>query len=181
MDPRREHILVLFSICMVMKYVIVGILALQKVAIFEHNVQMMMITVYLMKKHWASSQRTCWKWQRYGGFLDCTLLGSSLEEVFPKQCQVNLSTFKYLCNLLGPVLGKRNTHLRDSILVKYRVAIILYHLRSGNTLIMIADLFELEESTTLKILKKCCKAIRILLKPLVFLKTYSSMDEKNCC
>ena len=51
MDPRREHIFVLLSICMVMKYVIVGILALQKVAIFEHNVQMMMIAVFLMEKH----------------------------------------------------------------------------------------------------------------------------------
>ena len=46
---------------MVMKYVIVGILALQKVAVFEHNVQMMMIAVFLMEKHWANSQKTCWK------------------------------------------------------------------------------------------------------------------------
>ena len=61
MDPRKEHVLVLLSICMVMKYVIVGILALQKVAIFEHNVQMMMIAVFLMEKRQASSQRTCWK------------------------------------------------------------------------------------------------------------------------
>ena len=61
MDPRRKHILVLLSICMVMKYVIVSILALQRVVIFEYNVQMMMIAVFLMEKHWASSQRTCWK------------------------------------------------------------------------------------------------------------------------
>ena len=54
----------------------------QKVVIFEHNVQIIMIVVFLMEKHRASSQRTCWKWQRYGGFLDCTLLGSSSEEVF---------------------------------------------------------------------------------------------------
>ena len=59
MDPRREQILVLLSICMVMKYVIMGILALQKVAIFEHNVQMMMIAVFLMEKRRASSQRIC--------------------------------------------------------------------------------------------------------------------------
>ena len=117
MDPKREHILVLLSICMVMKYVIVGILALQKVAIFEHNVQIMMIAVFLMKKHRASSQRTCWKWQHYEGFLNCTLLGSGSEEIFQKRCRVNLSTFKNLCNLLRSVLGKKNTHLRDSVLV----------------------------------------------------------------
>ena len=55
---------------MIMQYVIVGILALQKVAIFGYNIQMMMIVVFLMEKHWASSQRTCWKWQHYGGFLE---------------------------------------------------------------------------------------------------------------
>ena len=60
MYPIREHILVLLSICMVMKYVIVSILALQKVAIFEHNVQIM-IAIFLMEKYQASSQRTCWK------------------------------------------------------------------------------------------------------------------------
>ena len=51
MDPRREHILLLLSICMIMKYVIKGILALQKVAIFEHNIQMMLIAVFFVEKH----------------------------------------------------------------------------------------------------------------------------------
>ena len=100
--------------------------------------------------------------------MDCTLLGSCLEEVFRKRCRVNLSTFKYLCNLLGLVLEKKNTHLRDSISVECRVAIILYRLGSGNTLIMIADLFGLGESTTSIIVRECYEAIRILLKPLVF-------------
>ena len=157
MDPRREHILILLSICMVMKYIIVGILALQKVAIFEHNVQMMMIAVFLIEKHRASSQ-------------DCNLLRSSSEEVFQKRCWINLFTFKYLCNLLEPILEKKNTHLRDSILVEGRVAIALYCLGSGNTLIMIVDLFGLRESTTSKIMRECCEAIRILLKLLILKK-----------
>ena len=103
--------------------------------------------------------------------MDCILLGSGSEEVFRKQCRENLSTFKYLCNFLGPILGKKNTHLRDSILVECRVVIILYHLGSGNTLIRIADLFGLGESITSIIVKECCEAIRILLKPLVIKKT----------
>ena len=64
--------------------------------------------------------------------------------------------------------GKKNTRLRDSVLVECRVAITLYRLGSGNTLIMIADLFGLGESTTSIIVRECCEAIRILLKPLVF-------------
>ena len=51
-----------------------------------------------------------------------------------------------------------------------RVAITLYRLGSGKTLIMIADLFGLGESTTSIIVRECCEAIRILLKPLVFKK-----------
>ena len=76
-----------------------------------------------------------------------------------------------MCNLLRLVLGKKNTYLRDSILVEYRVAIIVYHLESDNTLIMIVDLFGLGGSTTSKIVRKCCEAIRILLKRLVFKKS----------
>ena len=103
--------------------------------------------------------------------MDCILLESGSEEVFRKQCQVNLSTFKYLCNFLGPVLGKKNIHLRDSILVECRVVITLYRLGSDNTLIRIADLFGLGENTTSIIVKECSEAIRILLKPLVIKKT----------
>ena len=33
---------------------------------------------------------------------------------------------------------------------------------------MIADLLGLEENTTSKIVRECCEAIKILLKPLVF-------------
>ena len=68
MNLRRECILVLLSIFMVMKYVIVGILALQKLVIFEPNIQMMMMAIFSMDKHRATSQRIGWKWEHYGGF-----------------------------------------------------------------------------------------------------------------
>jgi len=47
MDSRKERILVLLSVFMVIKYVIVGILALQKLAIFEQNIQMMMMEIFI--------------------------------------------------------------------------------------------------------------------------------------
>ena len=61
----------------------------------------------------------------------------------------------------------QHTYLRDNILVKCRVAITQYCLESGNTLIMNDYLFWLGISTTLEIVRECCEAIRILLKPLV--------------
>jgi hypothetical protein len=54
--------------------------------------------------------------------------------------------------------------------VEYRVAVILSRLGTGNTLMMVGDLFGLGLSTTSEIVRKCCKAIRIHLKPLVFKK-----------
>jgi len=47
MNSKKECIVVLLSTFMVMKYVIVGILALQKLAISEHNVHMMLMAVYI--------------------------------------------------------------------------------------------------------------------------------------
>ena len=67
---------------------------------------------------------------------------------------MNLLTFKYLCNLLRLVWKKKDTHLSDSILVEYRVTIILCCLESGNTLIIVAKLFGLRENTISKIMNK---------------------------
>ncbi len=170
MDSRREPILVLLSVFMVMKYVIVGILAFQKIAIFQHNAQMMMMAVFIMEGCRMTSRRTCWQRERYGGFLECTLLGSYSEVDFRKRLRVSISTFNYLCTLLGPVLKKDDTHLRQSIPVECRVAVTLSRLATGHTLMMIGDLFGIGESTTSKIVRDCCEAIRIYLRPLVFKK-----------
>jgi hypothetical protein len=79
MDSRRAHILVLRSVFMTMKYVIVGILALRKLAIFHQNVQMMLMVVFITQGRRVDFGRSCWRFQRYGGFFEQTLRGS-----FPK-------------------------------------------------------------------------------------------------
>jgi len=132
MDSRRESIVVLLSTFMVMKYVIVGILALQKVAIFEQKVHMMMMAVYIAQGWRVNSQRRCWKFQRYGGFLEQMLLGSYSNGDFQKRMRVSTSTFQYLSTLLGLVLKKKDTHFRESISMECRIAIILSRLASRN-------------------------------------------------
>src|SRR5579875_2343303 len=99
MDSRKEHILVLLSIFMVMKYVIVGILALQKIAIFQHNVHMMMMAVFIAQRWRINSHKRCWRFQRYGGFLEQTLMGSYSDGDFRRQMRVSTSTFQYLYTL----------------------------------------------------------------------------------
>ena len=170
MDSRREHILVLLSVFMVIKYVIVGILALQKLAIFEQNVQMMVMGFFIAQRGRVNFQRRCWQFQRYGGFLEHTLMGSFSEEDFRKRMRVDTSTFHYLCTLLGPILKKKDTHFRESISVERKIAITLSRLATGNSLQMIGDLFGVGLSTTSIIVRECCKAIRIHLRPLVFKK-----------
>ena len=54
---------------MVVRYVIVGILALQKLAIFQQYVQMMMISVFITQGRRVDFRRSCWRFQRYGGFV----------------------------------------------------------------------------------------------------------------
>ena len=93
MDSRKERILVLLLVFMVMKYVIVGILALQKIAIFEQNAQMMMMAVFIAQGRRVTFQRKCWQFQRYRGFLQDTLMGSFLDREFWKQMRVSTSTF----------------------------------------------------------------------------------------
>jgi len=89
------------------------------------------------------------------------LMGSYSNGDFQKRMKVSTSTFQYLCTLLGPVLKKKDTHFRESISVKHRIAIILSRLASRNSLQTIDDLFGVGLSITSIIVRECCEAIRI--------------------
>jgi len=125
MDSRRERMLVLLSIFMIIKYVIVGILTLQKLAIFQLNVHMMMMAIYIAQGRRVNYQRRCWKFQRYRGFLEQTFMGSYSDGDFRKQMRVNTSTFQSLCTLSRLLLKKKDTHFRESISMERMIAITL--------------------------------------------------------
>ena len=72
----------LLLVFMVMEYIIMGILALQKVAIFHQNVQLLMMTAFIRGQRRVASHRSCWQFERHGGFMDHTLFGSFLEVEF---------------------------------------------------------------------------------------------------
>ncbi len=72
-----------------MKYVIVGILVLQKLAIFQYNVQMMMKAVFNTQGRRVDFGRSCWRFERYGGFLEQTLMGSFPERDFKRRMRVS--------------------------------------------------------------------------------------------
>ena len=102
--------------------------------------------------------------------MEQTLVGSFSEREFKRRIRVSKFTFKYLCTLLGPVLKKKDTHLRENISVECKVAVTLSRLATGYSLRMIGDIYGIRLSTTSKIMRECCEAIRIQLRPLVFPK-----------
>jgi hypothetical protein len=128
---------------------------------------MVLVEVFIVGGHKKNAQRISWQKERYRGFWGCILLRSYLELDFRKQLKMSVPIFKHLCTILELVLKKEDTKMRASISVEYEIAIILSCLRTGNTLMMVGDLYELSLSTTPEIVRECCKAIRIHLKPLV--------------
>ena len=58
--------------------------------------------------------------------------------------------------------------------VEIQVAVTLSRLSIGNTLRMYGEIYGLAQPTTFVIVKNCCEAIKILLKPLVLQKLTKS-------
>jgi len=73
---------------MVIKYVIVRISALQKFAIFQHNVYVMMMAIYIATRRRVNYQKKCWQFQKDEGFLEYMLMGSYSNGDFQKRMKV---------------------------------------------------------------------------------------------
>ena len=123
--------------------------------------------------------RSCWRFERYGGFLEQKLIGSFPKRKFKRRMRVSKCTFKHLCTLLGPIFFLKNTHFRKSITVKCKIAVTLSRLAIGTSLRMIGDIYAIGLDTISTILRECCETIKIQLQPLVFCKTNTCEDEKN--
>ena len=81
----------------------------------------------------------------------------------------------------GAYFEEKDTHFRENICVKCRVAIILSRLATDNSLRMIGDVYNIGLNTTSTIVRECCEAIRIHLQPLVFPKpTFARMKVIAC-
>ena len=83
------------------------------------------------------------------------------------------TTFRFLCERLGPYLKKDNTYFRVTMSVQERITMSLHRLDSGDGLQTIGDLYGVHKNT-LSIIKvrEFCKAVRTYLQP-VFVQTSS--------
>ena len=70
MDERRQHILVVLALFMVIKHVIVVLLAFQQIVMYEQNVEMMLMAVFILESGRMNTPRSLWKYERVGGYVE---------------------------------------------------------------------------------------------------------------
>ena len=72
--------------------------------------------------------------------------------------------FEHLLSLVGPIISKRNTHLRESISAEQRLVITLRFLSSGDAQQSLSYLFRIVKTTVSNIISETCSAIYDQLK-----------------
>lgn len=77
---------------------------------------------------------------------------------------MSLSDFEYLLTLISPIISKQDTHLRDSIPAKIRLAITLRFLATGDSYKSLHFLFKVSSQIISKIVPEVCAAINQVLK-----------------
>jgi len=107
---------------MVLKHVIVSIMGNQKVIMHQHNGAIMIMTFILF----GSKEKMVWKFDRLGGFTSQFLLASYSAKMFKDRVRVCRLAFLYLCNLLVPILSKKDTRLRFCIPIEDRISLTLH-------------------------------------------------------
>jgi hypothetical protein len=95
------------------------------------------------------------------------LLGSYFEKMFQQQTRLGYDTYYSLIKVVGPSLERKNTRVRESILVQTKITMALTQLSSENSLQMCGELYGIVKSTTSIIMREFCSSIRKHLKPLV--------------
>jgi hypothetical protein len=95
------------------------------------------------------------------------LLQSYFEKMFQQRTRLGYDTFYSLIKVVGPSLERKNTQVRESILVRTKITMALTQLSSENSLQMCGEVYGIVKNTTSIIMREFCSTIRKHLKPLV--------------
>jgi hypothetical protein len=90
--------------------------------------------------------------------------------MFKQQTRLILETFQFLCNIVGPSLGKVDSRMKSCIPIETQVAIALFHLSNGYTLQICGEMYGVVESTTSIIVGDFCATIK---------KTFKTFDDRR--
>ena len=169
MATRRERVLVSLVDVLVLKYIL---LSFKEVLLTSVNQSLMMMLFLISEANTRPRSRSLWRYGRVKGFVQRHFISGQAFSFSPQMIKVKLrlsyDTFVYLCEVLRPMLQRGGTRMELGIDVKTQVVVTLSRLSTGNTLRMCGEMYDLAESTTSIIVRECCEAIKVLVKPLVF-------------
>lgn len=74
------------------------------------------------------------------------------------------SDFEFLLKVISPMISKKNIYFREAIPAKYRLAITLRYLATGDSYKSLYYLFKTSTQVISLIIPKVCKAINEVLK-----------------
>ena len=104
-----------------------------------------------------------WEFERNVRFTDRLLLGSFTQKLFTQITRISHNTFKFLCDMSGPYLQRRNTHMRDAISIESKVVMSLQRLGTRNTLYIVGDVYGMTKSTITETVRNFCRSVRVYL------------------
>ncbi|CAH1954258.1 unnamed protein product [Acanthoscelides obtectus] len=93
----------------------------------------------------------------------CELLHEPSGE-FHNFCRMSFADFEYLLDKISPLISKQDTDFRDAIPAKYRLAITLRFIATGDSYKSLHYLFKVSTQLISKIVKEVCKAINEVLR-----------------
>lgn len=166
MEERRKNLVLALGLYMSLYMVVQHVVNMQSLILQGEWEKFVIFSILFGSLE--RGERTIWSHVRQVGFTDRLLLGSFTEKMFKQRTRVCHGTFRFLCEKLGPFLGKKSTPMRAAISVETRIAVSLCRLGTGNGLLLVGEVFGIANSTASCIVREFCKVVRKhLLKVLV--------------
>ena len=96
--------------------------------------------------------RRAWVFPRPRNWFEQLLNNNALDHWLKENFRISCNTFEYICQLVGPVLQRQNTRMRDAIPVPKRVGASLWRLATGECYRLCRLMVGLAKPTVVK----CC-------------------------
>ncbi|KAL4703891.1 hypothetical protein ACJJTC_013068, partial [Scirpophaga incertulas] len=90
---------------------------------------------------------------------------------FDNFCRMSFTDFEFLLQKISPMISKQDTDVRDAIPTKFRFAIMLRFLASGDSYNSLHYLFKVSVSMISLTIREVCRALNEILKDLVKMPT----------
>src|ERR1700738_3456295 len=139
MEERRKKLVVLLGMYIFLYMLVKNVVGIQTLILQGEWEKFAILSV--VYESIGRKERNIWSQERMLGFVDRLLLGSWTEKEFRKRMRVTYTTFRFLCERLGPYLKKEDTRFRVSVPVQEMIAMSLHRLGSGDGLQTIGNLY----------------------------------------